>query len=346
MLDIDAMCYYSLIAVLRDASLAAKGEAKNFLLRLGAAKGAAASGGCPCTSFTGWHGPRLRAQQRRRAMRRRTGILGCSVLISFSLVLAPPPAEAGRCSHDAVRVGTTCVDKYEASVWDIAAAQKGLIKKVQKGKATLADLLAGGATQYGAASTSSCTGSEYPGTFPVTGNWTAPLYAVSIPGVHPSTCISWFQAEQACALSYKRLLTNQEWQRAAAGTPDPTDGIDDGIAECNVVTAASPVNTGSRSACVSNWGARDMVGNVWEWVGNWGDHALVGCTDWTASGSGIAGDDLSCVGGDGSSVPGLLPGALIRGGDWDEGKQAGVFAVSGDRPPSNTNQFIGFRCAQ
>jgi len=275
-------------------------------------------------------------------MRRRTGILGCSALISFSLVLAPPAVAAGPCSRDAVRVGTTCVDKYEASVWDIPAAHKGLIRRVQEGKITLADLLAGGATQYGAASTSSCTGGEYPSSFPVDGNWTAPLYAVSIPGVLPSTCISWFQAEQACALSGKSLLTNQQWQRAAAGTPDP--GTDDGSTDCNISTAGSPVNTGSRSACVSNWGVWDMVGNVWEWVGNWGDFANNGCTDWTAGG-GIAGQDLSCLGGDGSTPPARLPGALIRGGDWDEGEQAGVFAVSGDRPPSNTNQFIGFRCA-
>jgi len=70
----------------------------------------------------------------------------------------------------------------------------------------------------------------FPATFPNTGNWKAEedskppspgVFAASVAGVLPSTCLSWFQAEQACALSGKRLATNQEWQRAVAGTPDP-----------------------------------------------------------------------------------------------------------------------------
>src|SRR5262249_43834089 len=47
------------------------------------------------------------------------------------------------------------------------------------------------------------------------------VYALSIPGVKPTACITWFQANQACLLSGKRLLTNREWQGAATGTPDP-----------------------------------------------------------------------------------------------------------------------------
>lgn len=164
-----------------------------------------------------------------------------------------------RCSPDSVQVGTTCVDLYEASLWQIPAGNVALIKKVQKGRATPADLTAGGATQVG------CTSSPFfqaaiPGTFPVTGNWTAPVYAASIPGVLPSTCVTWFQAEQACALSTKRLLTNEEWQRAAAGTPDPN--VDDGTTLCNILATGAPSFTGSRSACVSGWGTFDMIGNV------------------------------------------------------------------------------------
>jgi formylglycine-generating enzyme required for sulfatase activity len=247
----------------------------------------------------------------------------------FALLAAP----AGACPPDAVQVGPTCVDRYEASVWSIPAAKTKLIAKVKAGHATLADLTNGGATQLGAASTSSCSGSEYGPDFPVTGNWTAPLYAVSIPDVLPSACLTWFQAEQAGALSGKRLLTNQEWQRAAAGTPDP--GTDNGTADCNISAPGSPVNTGSRSACVSNWGARDMVGNVWEWVGNWGDLAT-GCTNWTAT----FGTDYSCI-GDGTATGATLPGALLRGGDWSNGAGAGVFAVAGSNDPSAAHNSCG-----
>ncbi len=89
------------------------------------------------------------------------------------------------------------------------------------------------------------------------------VYAASIPGVLPTTtCISQLQAAQARALSQKHLIKNDEWHRAAAGTPDPGNA-DDGTITC-VANSVNPANTGSRSACVSSWGAHDMVGNVRE----------------------------------------------------------------------------------
>ena len=113
-----------------------------------------------------------------------------------------------RCKPDAVAVGPVCVDRYEESVWSIPASQDKLIHALQSGKASVVTLTAGGASQLGAIPENGCTYTEYPDSFPATGNWTTPLYAVSLPGVMPSTCITWFQAEQACRLSGKRLLTN------------------------------------------------------------------------------------------------------------------------------------------
>jgi hypothetical protein len=169
---------------------------------------------------------------------------------------APGVGPLTTCPPDSVLVGATCVDTYEASVWQISPSNTALMKKVQAGKATLADLTGGGATQLSPATSRS---PAYPANFPNTGNWTpvpgsnprSPgVYAVSIPGVHPSACITWFQAAQARALSGKRLLSNEEWQRAAAGTPDP--GTDNGTTDC-AVSSPDVVNTGSRSNCTSNW---------------------------------------------------------------------------------------------
>lgn len=268
-------------------------------------------------------------------MRRLITLAASLMVITLSLTLPTPAlAKVKGCSLDSVQSGPTCIDKYEASVWSISAAQTGLIALVKKGTATLADLSAGGATQIGLAN--SCA-PVFPVTFPDTGNWTAPLYAVSIPGVHPTACITWFQAEQACRLSGKRLLTNQEWQAAAAGTPD-TGGADNGTTTCNTDNLVpGPSNTGSRSACVSNFGAFDMVGNVAEWVADWTPTSTA-CPGW-----GGFSDDENCFAGASAT---FVPSALIRGGRWFFGSDAGVFAVGGLLALSNASSSIGFRCAR
>lgn len=284
------------------------------------------------------------------------------------LLLAAGPAFAhdpGECPPDAVAVGPVCIDRYEASVWRIPASNRRLISKVQRGKATLDALLAGGATQVSAMTEGTCADVSYPETFPVTGSWTEPLYAVSIPGVLPTTCTSWFQAEQACRLSGKRLLTNQEWQAAAAGTPDPSF-LDDLKTTCAV---ASPfgVLTGSRTACRSAWGVHDMVGNAWEWVADWGEMAT-GCTRWLPE----MGDDLSCIGpGEEGAAPAMstvapsrwvrrarfrliedptpgfnTPSGVIRGGNFGIQDRSGVFAYFQAIPLTTRSRSTGFRCAR
>jgi hypothetical protein len=260
------------------------------------------------------------------------------------------PLSPAACPPDAVRVGTTCVDKYEASVWQVDPHNTALVNKIQSGTVTLADLTAGGATQLSPAS--SCFPS-YPPNFPRGGQWTpvagssppSPgVYAVSIPGVLPSTCIDWFRAAQACALSGKHLITNREWQDAAAGTPDPGNA-DDGSTTC-ATKSPNPATTGARTNCKSSWGAFDMVGNVAEWVADWADAADVGCTDWTTQ-TGLAGNDSSCFGGNGSFPAAQIPSALIRGGHWTIGTSAGVFAVSSTTDPSwSSSAVVGFRCAR
>ena len=276
-------------------------------------------------------------------MNRLSGVAFAAVAAS-ALLAAPAGAEAvfGACPADSVKAGNACVDRYEASVWQIpdpTGENLALVRKVRKGKATWADLNTAGATQLGC-SFAPFSLTAYPPSFPETGNWTAPVYAVSVPGVLPSTCITWFQAEQACAFANKRLATNQEWQRAAAGTPDPGD-VDDNATQCEVGidgNASDPVSTGSRSACVSGWGAFDMVGNVWEWVADWAPSSTT-CPGW-----GDFSDDYMCLSG--ASTPVTAPGALVRGGGWNVGALAGTFAVSSSDSPSTSDSSLGFRCAR
>ena len=72
-----------------------------------------------------------------------------------------------RCPPDSVKVGNVCIDTYEASVWQIPPTNTALVKQVQSGRATLADLTGGGATQLSPAT--SCS-PAYPTNFPDDGN--------------------------------------------------------------------------------------------------------------------------------------------------------------------------------
>jgi formylglycine-generating enzyme required for sulfatase activity len=233
--------------------------------------------------------------------------------------------DGNACGPYMVPVGSICIDKYEASVWSKPPKSDGRPR----------------GTQYGV------DGPDYPCS--VNGNdcsGTNPIYAASVPGLVPSSEITWFQAAQACANVGKRLPTNAEWQTAAAGTPDPGD---DGVTTCNTDDLAPGLTaTGSRKSCVSNWGAYDMVGNVLEWVADW----FEGSDDPFAPSNGTAGDDFGddfMVGVNPTQNQGSgtnFPAALVRGGRYNGGTGAGVFSLNAHFAPSNAADGSGFRCAR
>jgi formylglycine-generating enzyme required for sulfatase activity len=266
-------------------------------------------------------------------------IIGLAVaFFGLYLGLATPAAgktAAAACPADSVLVGRTCVDKYEASVWDLSGIPAGkakttLIAAIKAGTATEASLLAAGAIQRGVSSADyGCN---------VNGNDCTNIFAVSITSVTPSRFITWFQAQQAAMNSGKRLLTNAEWQGAAAGTPDP--GTDNGTTDCNISAAGAVVDTGSRSNCVSRFGVFDMVGNLWEWVADWVPPSSGNC------GAALFAGDDNCLAGDAQAAG---TSALVRGGGFDDsnnGAVAGVFAISAGIAPSQSRPHDGFRAAR
>ena len=259
-----------------------------------------------------------------------------ALLASAAGAAGPPSAPLTKCPVDAVVSGSTCMDKYEASVWRVPFAtttNASLVKKLRQGKATAALLTAGGATQLGVGSDNyaPCADSGQ--------NCTDDIFAASLPGVPPSARITWFQAQAACENARKRLPSNGEWQAAVIGTPDP--GLDNGTTDCAWTSVGAPVITGARSSCTSARGAFDMVGNVWEWVADWVPHAAVSCGTWSAGVSPTG--DFQCLSGAATTGE---PGALIRGGSVNPTVNPGPLAIHGGVAPSVTAFDIGFRCAR
>ncbi len=237
------------------------------------------------------------------------------------------------CPPDAVRAGRACIDKFEASIWETTDA--AVITKIKAGTVTLAELQAG-AVRKGESS------DDYGPGCPDTGNGCKNLYAVSISGVLPSRGLTWFQAAAAARNAGKRLPTNAEWQAAAFGTPD--------VAPC-IVSAGGPGNTGT-AGCVSDVGAFDMVGNLWEWVADWMQGNTTSWAPSTGTTNAAYGSDLM-VGLNPAQVQlaGQLggqnfPAALLRGGSWINGTGAGVFALLATDAPSSFPVDVGFRCAR
>jgi hypothetical protein len=172
--------------------------------------------------------------------------------------------------------------------------------------------------------------------------------ACSVSGVAPLENHSWFQAERECLNAGKHLCTNAEWQGAALGTPEPGDSTG-GSGTC-LTDGAAPRNTGLGSACRSDFGAEDMVGNEWEWVADWGttgvsDPAFTNAkvaTPWpTTYGDGT--DETVNLNTSTNQGPNL-PQAILRGGDYIDKAHDGVYAIALDDSPTLQYTSVGARC--
>lgn len=157
------------------------------------------------------------------------------------------------------------------------------------------------------------------------------------------------QALQLCARVGKRLPASAEWYALSLGMTDVEH-------VCNV-GSKHVAQTGAYESCRAPYGAYDIVGNMWEWVrddvinGNYNNRTLpisgyVGQVDNTGVAIGTSDAEQELFGKDYFWAQHEGAFGMIRGGYYDSGSDAGVYAVHADTPTNAASAGIGFRCVQ
>ena len=205
--------------------------------------------------------------------------------------------------------------------------------------------------RYEASPAKNCPRNTISGSLDTELNITSPLCVPeSAPGRDPWVYVAVHQAESLCARVGKRLPSNREWYRAGIGTPDSGDSCVIGR-----VGADKAAKTGSAN-CLSSSGVSDMIGNVWEWVGeSVSDGALAvplpqegyiseindqGVPTRTATSSDLAfNEDYFFIERTGTR-------GIFRGGFWSMEEKAGIYTMNVTMSPSFQGGAVGFRCAQ
>ena len=238
-------------------------------------------------------------------------------------------------SDELVKVGDFWVDRYETTIVDVTKYASGSCD-------------GSSGTFYGRSDGDAHTAGFFrngmddpPNT--LTREDFVPLYACSLEDQTPSRWITWFQAERACNLAGKHLCTNAEWQGAAYGTPDDSTS-------CNISTSG-PQTGAARPDCMSDYGAVNMVGNLWEWTANWYGQGADSDDGNQPNAGEFHGDgywNVDNAQSNGSYTEGnpVFPASALRGGAWNSGSEAGVFALYLDTGPARWTNGLGARCCR
>jgi formylglycine-generating enzyme required for sulfatase activity len=143
----------------------------------------------------------------------------------------------------------------------------------------------------------------------------------------PAVSVTWDEAQAYCKWIGGQLPTEAEWEYAArAGTVTSRYGDVREIAWFKDNSGNRVHEVGQKKS--NAWGVQDMLGNLWEWVGDW-----------------YAPDYYRPAAVSDPTGPATGRERVVRGGSWDN--TMGLLRVSLrlGNDPSSSSANNGFRCA-
>lgn len=171
----------------------------------------------------------------------------------------------------------------------------------------------------------------------------------SKPEKDPWAYVSLTEAQQLCARVGKRLPTNEEWYKAVSGFGDQSTCV-------TKKGNSSPLPTGTVN-CVSPLGVHDLIGNVWEWIddevvdGIYNNRQLpesgyVSEVDRDGVVSVTEQSAVSAFGDDYAWTNDRGVRAIIRGGFYGSGDDAGIYSQNLAVSTNFRTAGVGFRCVK
>ena len=178
-----------------------------------------------------------------------------------------------------------------------------------------------------------CQRSEEPGGTGVASRTRIGYYYDEDFGNYPVLVYLGSEAQEYCAWAGRRLPSEAEWEKAAAGTDGRVYPWGDQPPDCQLANAkgcnTDTTEVGSYPAGDSPYGAADMAGNLWEWVADTFDPAYYAVSPF-----------------DNPTGPAEEGFQVRRGGGWRSLlEDLRVTRRSSGQPHHYFDGQMGFRCA-